>query len=80
VTRTGGYQRLRAFTGDLGLDLVACDLHKELNVPHAMGDACFTSSNGAILHIAVDAAERAPGVLAVITYVNAPALAPGPSR
>ena len=37
-----------------------------------------TVASGRIRHIAVDAAERAPGVLAVITHVNAPALAPGP--
>jgi len=37
-----------------------------------------TVTSGRIRHIAVDAAERAPGVLAVITHVNAPALAPGP--
>jgi CO/xanthine dehydrogenase Mo-binding subunit len=38
-----------------------------------------TVTSGRILHIAVDAAERAPGVLAVITHLNAPALAPGPA-
>ena len=37
-----------------------------------------TVTSGRILHIAVDAAERAPGVLAVITHLNAPALAPAP--
>jgi xanthine dehydrogenase YagR molybdenum-binding subunit len=37
-----------------------------------------TVTSGRIRHIAVDAAERAPGVLAVITHLNAPALAPGP--
>ena len=37
-----------------------------------------TATSGRIRHIAVDAAERAPGVLAVITHVNAPALARGP--
>ena len=37
-----------------------------------------TVTSGRILHIAVDAAERAPGVLAVITHLNAPALAPVP--
>ena len=31
-----------------------------------------TVTSGRILHIAVDAAERAPGVLAVITHLNAP--------
>jgi xanthine dehydrogenase YagR molybdenum-binding subunit len=35
-----------------------------------------TITSGRILHIAVDTAERAPGVLAVITHLNAPALAP----
>jgi xanthine dehydrogenase YagR molybdenum-binding subunit len=34
-------------------------------------------TSGRIRHIAVDAAEQAPGVLVVITYLNAPALAPG---
>ena len=34
-----------------------------------------TVTSGRIRHIAVDAAERAPGVLAVITHLNAPALA-----
>ena len=38
-----------------------------------------TVTSGRIRHIAVDAAERAPGVLAVITHVNAPPLAPGPA-
>ena len=38
-----------------------------------------TVTSGRIRHIAVDAAERAPGVLAVITHVNAPALARGPT-
>jgi xanthine dehydrogenase YagR molybdenum-binding subunit len=37
-----------------------------------------TISSGRIRHIAVDEAERAPGVVAVITHVNAPALARGP--
>jgi xanthine dehydrogenase YagR molybdenum-binding subunit len=37
-----------------------------------------TVASGRIRHLAVDAAERAPGVLAVITHVNAPALARGP--
>ena len=37
-----------------------------------------TVTSGRILHIAVDAAERAPGVLAVITHANSPTLAPGP--
>jgi xanthine dehydrogenase YagR molybdenum-binding subunit len=36
-----------------------------------------TIASGRIRHIAVDAAQRAPGVLAVITHVNAPKLAPG---
>src|SRR5882762_1223263 len=36
-----------------------------------------TVASGRIRHFAVDAAERAPGVLAVITHVNAPALARG---
>jgi xanthine dehydrogenase YagR molybdenum-binding subunit len=36
-----------------------------------------TVTSGRIRHIAVDAAEQAPGVLVVITYLNAPALAPG---
>ena len=31
-----------------------------------------TVTSGRILHIAVDAAERAPGVLAVITHLNTP--------
>ena len=34
-----------------------------------------TITSGRIRDIAVDAAERAPGVLAVITHLNAPALA-----
>ena len=34
-----------------------------------------TVTSGRIPHIAVDAAERAPGVLAVITHLNAPRLA-----
>jgi CO/xanthine dehydrogenase Mo-binding subunit len=38
-----------------------------------------TMTSGRIRHIAVDAAEQAPGVLAVITHVNAPALASGPA-
>ena len=37
-----------------------------------------TVTSGRIRHIAVDAAERAPGVLAVITHFNAPALARAP--
>ena len=37
-----------------------------------------TVTSGRIGHIAVDAAERASGVLAVITHRNAPALARGP--
>jgi xanthine dehydrogenase YagR molybdenum-binding subunit len=37
-----------------------------------------TVVSGRILHIAMDAAERAPGVLSVISHVNAPALARGP--
>jgi CO/xanthine dehydrogenase Mo-binding subunit len=37
-----------------------------------------TVPSGRIRHITVDAAERAPGVLAVITHVNAPPLAHGP--
>ena len=37
-----------------------------------------TVTSGRIRHIAVDAAERAPAVVAVITHVNAPALARGP--
>jgi xanthine dehydrogenase YagR molybdenum-binding subunit len=37
-----------------------------------------TVASGRIRHIAVDAAEQAPGVLAVITHVNAPVLARGP--
>ena len=37
-----------------------------------------TITSGRIRDIAVDAAERAPGVLTVITHVNAPSLAPGP--
>src|SRR4029453_13305478 len=36
-----------------------------------------TVTRGPIRHIAVDAAEHAPGVLAVITHLNAPAIAPG---
>jgi xanthine dehydrogenase YagR molybdenum-binding subunit len=35
-------------------------------------------TSGRIDHIAVEAAERAPGVLAVITHLNTPALARGP--
>jgi CO/xanthine dehydrogenase Mo-binding subunit len=38
-----------------------------------------TVTSGRIRHIAVDAAQRAPGVLAVVTHLNAPALAPGPA-
>ncbi len=38
-----------------------------------------TVTSGRILHIAVDAAERAPGVLAVITHVNTPRLAHAPA-
>jgi xanthine dehydrogenase YagR molybdenum-binding subunit len=38
-----------------------------------------TVTSGRIRHIAVDAAERAPRVLAVITHLNAPGLAPGPA-
>jgi xanthine dehydrogenase YagR molybdenum-binding subunit len=37
-----------------------------------------TVTSGRIRQIAVDAAERAPGVLAVVTHINAPALARGP--
>jgi len=37
-----------------------------------------TVTSGRIRHVDVDAAERAPGVLAVITHVNAPKLARGP--
>jgi CO/xanthine dehydrogenase Mo-binding subunit len=37
-----------------------------------------TVTSGRVRHIAVDAAERAPGVLAVITHLNAPSLTPGP--
>lgn len=37
-----------------------------------------TVTSGRIRHIAVDAAERAPRVLAVITHVNVPALARAP--
>src|SRR4030095_9103781 len=39
-----------------------------------------TVPSGRIRHITVDAAERAPGVLAVITHVNAPRLAHGPAK
>ena len=38
-----------------------------------------TVTSGRILHIAVDAAERAPGVLAVITHLNTPRLAHAPA-
>src|SRR6185503_5591212 len=38
-----------------------------------------TITNGRIRHIAVEAAERAPGVLAVITHLNAPAFAHAPA-
>jgi CO/xanthine dehydrogenase Mo-binding subunit len=38
-----------------------------------------TVTSGRIRHIAVDAAERAPGVLSVITHVNTPPLAHGPA-
>lgn len=38
-----------------------------------------TVTSGRIRHIATDAAERAPGVLTVITHLNAPALAHGPA-
>lgn len=37
-----------------------------------------TVTSGRIRHIAVDAVERAPGVLAVITHLNAPRLVRGP--
>src|SRR5262245_29476240 len=37
-----------------------------------------TVTSGRVGRIAVDAAERADGVLAVVTHVNAPKLAPGP--
>ena len=37
-----------------------------------------TVTSGRIRHIAVDAAEQAPGVLAVITHLNAKVLAAGP--
>jgi xanthine dehydrogenase YagR molybdenum-binding subunit len=37
-----------------------------------------TVTSGRIRHIDIDAAERAPGVLAVITHLNAPPLARGP--
>jgi len=37
-----------------------------------------TVTSGRIRHIAVGAAEESPGVLAVITHVNAPRIAPGP--
>src|SRR5262245_1920637 len=37
-----------------------------------------TVSSGRIRHVAVEAAERAPGVLAVITHLNTPRLARGP--
>ena|SRR5688572_8982084 len=37
-----------------------------------------TVASGRIRHIAVDAAERAPGVLAVITHLNTPPLALAP--
>ena len=37
-----------------------------------------TVTSGRIRHIAVDAAERAPGVLAVVTHLNAPTLARAP--
>lgn len=37
-----------------------------------------TATSGRILHIDLDAAERASGVLAVITHLNTPALARGP--
>src|SRR4029077_3222034 len=37
-----------------------------------------TVTSGRIGHIAADAAQRAPGVLAVITHLNTPALAHGP--
>ena len=38
-----------------------------------------TVTSGRILDIAVDAAERAPGVLAVISHLNAPRLAHAPA-
>ncbi|MCM3901913.1 MAG: xanthine dehydrogenase family protein molybdopterin-binding subunit [Pyrinomonadaceae bacterium] len=37
-----------------------------------------TITSGRIRDIAVDAAERAPGVLAVFTHMNTPPIAPGP--
>lgn len=37
-----------------------------------------TEASARIRHITADAAERAPGVLGVITHANAPALARGP--
>jgi CO/xanthine dehydrogenase Mo-binding subunit len=38
-----------------------------------------TVTSGRILHIAVNAAERSPGVLAVITHLNTPPLASAPA-
>jgi xanthine dehydrogenase YagR molybdenum-binding subunit len=38
-----------------------------------------TVTSGRIRHMAADAAERAPGVLSVISHLNAPALAQGPA-
>ena len=54
------------------IDVTLPDLAHAVLVPS-------TVPSGRIRHIAVDAAERASGVLAVITHVNAPRLAQGPA-
>jgi len=53
----------------------------DVNLPGLAHAALVQSTiiSGRIRDIAVDAAERAPGVLAVITHLNAPALAPVPA-
>jgi CO/xanthine dehydrogenase Mo-binding subunit len=52
----------------------------DVNLPRLAHAALVQSTitSGRIRHIAVDAAERAPGVLAVFTHVNTPPIALGP--
>ena len=53
----------------------------DVNLPGLAQAALVQSTivSGRIRDIAVDAAERAPGVLAVITHLNTPLLAQGPA-
>ena len=53
----------------------------DVNLPGLVHAALVQSTiiSGRIRDIAVDAAERAPGVLAVITHLNTPLLAQGPA-